>query len=399
MTDARGVLRHLHSAVQRRARLPEADPSAREAVDGLVKALESLVRHTGSAEFRFGGTITLDGDEIAGASIEFGGLAETMVGVGLGVVGFVAPIDPDDVGALVGRAAGGDQAVGASVRIGTAAAAPARRPGGGSVGRAVGDAQAVVAASQVDVDRAAAAGEALMSVSATDPERAFVTATSLASDPAAKAAAVVLVSGVVAEALGMDDESRRTLGLAGLLADIGLQDEGDPRSHPIEGARRIFLAGGPGSEVAAAVALEHHVRVDGTGYPLIERPVHPFSRIVAVADAYCTLVGGVDRRSARTPAGAIRALRGGVGTDFDAGVVDALVGAVGETPAGSLVRLADGEVALVRSADGPAVVLTDRSGERLDVPLPADLADLDVVDELLPDEAGVAPADLPVLLV
>ena len=76
----------------------------------------------------------------------------------------------------------------------------------------------------------------------------------------------------------------------------------------------------------------------------------------------------------------------------------ALVGLVGEYPPGSLLRLDDTRVALVtrrRLNQAPeAVLVVTSDGTVLDVPEPVELSAHTIVEEILPDIAGVDPASL-----
>src|SRR3972149_6534092 len=105
----------------------------------------------------------------------------------------------------------------------------------------------------------------------------------------------------------------------------------------------IMAASGPGQELAAAVALEHHVRVDGGGYPSLKgrRPAL-FSRMVAIVDAYDAITSYRPYRPARTPNEALRVLLDGAGTIHDPDVLRLFIEMMGHYPPGSLLRLAPG---------------------------------------------------------
>jgi len=98
----------------------------------------------------------------------------------------------------------------------------------------------------------------------------------------------------------------RTLGLAGLLHDLGkvciphdiLVKPGKltpaerlvVQDHPVVGARMLLENSSP-MELAAVVAYEHHIRLDGGGYPKLHdaRGAQYASRIVHVCDVYDAL--------------------------------------------------------------------------------------------------------------
>lgn len=117
---------------------------------------------------------------------------------------------------------------------------------------------------------------------------------------------VAVLSMGLAEALGCSRADIRAFGVAGLLHDIGkvrvpreiltkpgrLTDEERAvmATHPEQGAR-ILLEREKGLQMAAVVAYEHHVCIDGSGYPLFQfgRGCHYASRIVHVCDIYDAL--------------------------------------------------------------------------------------------------------------
>jgi PAS domain S-box-containing protein len=80
-------------------------------------------------------------------------------------------------------------------------------------------------------------------------------------------------------------------------------------------------------QMAARIALTHHERFDGTGYPQglegAEIPIE--GRIVAVADAFDALLSDRPYRAALSIEAAIELIRDGHGTQFDPEVVDVLL--------------------------------------------------------------------------
>jgi len=94
--------------------------------------------------------------------------------------------------------------------------------------------------------------------------------------------------------LAFDEEEVISLGLAGLLHDVGrarTRERTRIGEHPARGARLLLDSGGALS-AAAVVAYEHHIGWQGTGgYPTLRfaRPPHAFSRIVSLCDTYDVL--------------------------------------------------------------------------------------------------------------
>ena len=117
---------------------------------------------------------------------------------------------------------------------------------------------------------------------------------------------VSVLSMGLAEWLGLSGRDVRAVGVAGLLHDLGkvtipkeiLNKPGDftdqerevMNSHAAEGARMI-LTSDQQLDLAAAVAYEHHIMIDGGGYPSLRYPrdCHFASKLVHVCDVYDAL--------------------------------------------------------------------------------------------------------------
>jgi HD-GYP domain-containing protein (c-di-GMP phosphodiesterase class II) len=204
------------------------------------------------------------------------------------------------------------------------------------------------------------------------------------------------------------------LGLGALLHDIGRvivdeaamhnpgrlsnEDWAQVRLHPQEGAATIMAASGSGQEIAAVVALEHHVRLDGSGYPdLGGKQPHLFSRIVAIVDSYDAITSFRPYRPARTPNEALRVLLEGAGRKYDADLLRLFIQMTGEYPPGSLVRIEGGQIAMVtEAAEGVrrGLIVRTGTGELLTTPEPIDLLEVPIEAQILPEEAGVEPGSL-----
>ena len=95
-------------------------------------------------------------------------------------------------------------------------------------------------------------------------------------------------------AAGVDDAGRHRLGVTALLHNIGMAripaelgnlgsltelERATVESHTVKGAELLLDSGNRGLELAATVAYEHHLRPDGSGYPLRRfRPTRVSSR-------------------------------------------------------------------------------------------------------------------------
>lgn len=142
------------------------------------------------------------------------------------------------------------------------------------------------------------------------------------------------------EWLGAGAEAIRSIGRAALLHDIGMSRvSGDVfrvqalteagragvARHPEDGAR--LLAQSPDLDLAAITAYEHHLGMDGTGYPV--RRLHPaphyVSRVVAVCGGYDALRSERCYRPARDHAAALAEIAAARGSAYDAGVAGSFV--------------------------------------------------------------------------
>ncbi|AZN40205.1 HD-GYP domain-containing protein [Paenibacillus albus] len=117
---------------------------------------------------------------------------------------------------------------------------------------------------------------------------------------------VGMLSYYLAGWLGYDDKDTVKIGQAGFLHDIGkcqitddilnkpskLSDEEFEmiKKHTVYGHRIIIESFG--ESMAATVALQHHERIDGTGYPnrVSGELIDPIAKIVAVADVYSAMI-------------------------------------------------------------------------------------------------------------
>lgn len=169
--------------------------------------------------------------------------------------------------------------------------------------------------------------------------------------------AVMLYSLVVGRDIGLSDEELLALGTAALVHDMGRApaaelaegSDRDDRSHPVTGAFALgrFLDDDARSMV---VAYQHHMGIDGSGYPSRSdaAPPHPYSRIVAVANRYDNLLRPAPGEAPRPDQAIAQLLREASSGPLDPVITCVLARAVGVLPIGSVVRLSDHSVGIVR---------------------------------------------------
>lgn len=149
---------------------------------------------------------------------------------------------------------------------------------------------------------------------------------------------------VIAEALGMPDEETKILTSAAPLHDIGkigipdavllkrgsLTDEefAVMRKHPLIGYEILRDSRSRFVQMGALIALRHHERWDGSGYPdgLKADAIPLPARIVAVADVFDALTSVRPYKPAWSPDEALNYLKAHSGTLFDPACVDVVIG-------------------------------------------------------------------------
>jgi HD-GYP domain-containing protein (c-di-GMP phosphodiesterase class II) len=167
----------------------------------------------------------------------------------------------------------------------------------------------------------------------------------------------------LAEHLGLSPREVRTYGMTGLLHDLGkvhvpldiLRKPGrlTPREfsllrrHPVDGAKLILEADGR-LELCAVVAFEHHIMIDGGGYPQRQRrcDCHSASLLVHVCDVFDALRTHRPYRVAWDEGAIVTYLRERCGKEFDPDVTNAFLEMVGRRVVSGAHAIAiDGEPA------------------------------------------------------
>lgn len=176
--------------------------------------------------------------------------------------------------------------------------------------------------------------------------------------------------------LGVADEDLETIGMCGLLHDLGKLKVPDKilnkpgpltadehrimRQHTTYGYE-LIKADPNLDEIIRDVTRHHHERLDGRGYPeqLPDWQISRFARLIAIVDAFDAITSDRCYRDGQPTHEATRILYKNRGQQFDAAMVEAFIRMIGVYPPGSLVELNTGEVALV-VASHPARKLAPR---------------------------------------
>lgn len=152
----------------------------------------------------------------------------------------------------------------------------------------------------------------------------------------------------IARALGLSVDEQEQLFLASPMHDVGKIgipdqillkpgrfDEGEfaiMQQHTVIGHRILAGSQSPLLQLAAEIALTHHERFDGAGYPhgRAGEEIPIAGRIVAVADVFDALLSRRPYKKAWTVDEALGMIRDGRGRQFDPTCVDAFLAAVPE---------------------------------------------------------------------
>ena len=209
---------------------------------------------------------------------------------------------------------------------------------------------------------------------------------------------VCVLSLAAAIHLGFNNASISILGMGALLHDVGkvmvskdilnkpgklTTDEYEViKKHPSYGYEIIMNNLPHIRKLAAIIALQHHERLCGDGYPkgLTGDKIHRFSQIVGMADVYDAMTADrVYRRG--YPSNEVYEMLSASGNyHFDYELVKAFLYNIAPYPVGSIVRLSSNEIGLVvknqkKHPFHPQVkVMLDSAGKFLEAPFEIDLS-------------------------
>ena len=219
---------------------------------------------------------------------------------------------------------------------------------------------------------------------------------------------VAIMSIAIGMELGFTNEMLNDLGLAGLLHDIGKvaipieiinkpgrltnEEFNVVKMHPVYAAKHLQDRHLVNDNVYQGI-VGHHEKLDGSGYPnhLKGDQIHPYARILAVADVYDALTSNRPYRIPSPPNEAIELIMGSVDTHFDERIVKAFLRKVAPFPTGAKVKLSNGASAYVMKnyPDQPLRPLVAVIGADRVYDLSFDMSCLNIViTELLDENKG-----------
>jgi putative nucleotidyltransferase with HDIG domain len=199
-----------------------------------------------------------------------------------------------------------------------------------------------------------------------------------------------------ARGLAIDGPLLREFGMAALMHDIGkvrtppeILNKPDKltdsefdimRRHVVHGAE-ILRKTPEIPPLAPVVAFEHHLRIDGTGYPFgVERQgLNLATMLAGIADVYDAMRSQRAYQQAFPTDRILAVLQRNDGKQFDQNLVRRFAQLVGIYPAGNLVRLDSGEIAVVVRTYAPdpyrprVRIVVTKQGVKLERPLDLNL--------------------------
>lgn len=202
-----------------------------------------------------------------------------------------------------------------------------------------------------------------------------------------------------AKALGLSESVLHEIGIGGILHDIGKMRVPDKilnkpgrltdqefsvmREH-VNFSRNLLGGAASIPESALQVAMQHHERMDGSGYPgkLTGDEISLYGKMSAIVDIYDAITSDRVYHKGQPPSLVLRRLVEWSGAHVDSALVQHFIQCVGIYPVGSLVALESGRLAIVVAASEqdlltPTVnVIYDTLKRRFLTPRVLDLANL-----------------------
>ncbi len=221
--------------------------------------------------------------------------------------------------------------------------------------------------------------------------------------------------------LGLPKRDLRTLAIGGLLFDVGKLDldrellksnrrltveEFETVKTHVQLSVDAIKDGGMINQDVIDMVAHHHERHNGQGYPqgLSGDAIPVFARIAAIVDCYDAITSHRLYAKAMPPSLAIKKLYEWKNIDFQEELIEEFIQAIGIYPAGTLVELSSGEVAIVvaeyrsRRLRPQLMLLLDGDKQPIDDICYIDLLEkthtedgkvLEIVNSLEPDAYGI----------
>ncbi|MGE5469143.1 MAG: HD-GYP domain-containing protein [Ignavibacteria bacterium] len=219
-----------------------------------------------------------------------------------------------------------------------------------------------------------------------------------------------VISNLLCRAMAMPEDMTKVITAAALTMNVSMyevQDKLNDVKGPLSDKLRSLIAAHPEQSEQRLRKLgvedklwlrsveHHHECENGAGYPkrLAGDDIEQGAKVVALADRYCAQVSVRNYRSTRAPGNVLKDIYLEKGAEINAIIAAFLIRIVSIYPPGTIVRLRNGEVAVVveasESPDAPvAYAVLGTSGAALGVPAKRDTGrdDLKIIDVLTVDK-------------
>jgi putative nucleotidyltransferase with HDIG domain len=212
---------------------------------------------------------------------------------------------------------------------------------------------------------------------------------------------VALLCGVIGKWMGYEEAEIRQLSLAGLLHDVGksriplelLTKPGKldsdemaiMKQHVTKGYELLQKSGVIVAWPVACAVLQHHERMDGSGYPhrTCGAELHPYAKIVAVADVYDAMTSDRVYRKRHTPFKVLKTLTEEMFGKLDPDVCTTFMNNIRDYLIGNRVKLSDGRLAEVVALHHPMAtrpVVRTQAGDFIDLESEKDIVIIEIIN-------------------
>lgn len=230
---------------------------------------------------------------------------------------------------------------------------------------------------------------------------------------------VAILGAIVGIGMELSSAEIHSIAMGAMLIDVGML-EIDPqisnkegpltdaefdriKSHPVIGLK-MAAPYCQDDNAALRIVVEHHERLDGSGYPrtLNVKTIHPLAKIVAVCDIYDAMQAPKRYRKKWLPHQVMSHLLVSSTETLDADVVKVFLRTMSSYPIGSFVRMDTGHVGVVVSANRASPIrpvvkfFMGPTGEHLEKSVFIDLTDHKgfIAGPVDPRELGVSAFEM-----
>jgi len=176
-----------------------------------------------------------------------------------------------------------------------------------------------------------------------------------------------------AKSLGLDESTIHEIGIGGMLHDIGkmrvpdkilnkpgrlTQQEFSIMREHVNFSSKLIGDIGSIPKAAFLVAMQHHERIDGSGYPgkLNGDEISLYGKMAAIVDVYDAITSDRVYHKGEPPSQVLRRMIEWSGTHLDKDLIQRFIQCIGIYPVGSLVMLESGRLAIVNASSDQSLL-------------------------------------------